>query len=1066
MMDHEIAIKRLAVFLRDVVEPAVFPSRHPLVTGACLLEDPKSPPLTPGVASRRRFRTVEPGWTWGPKWATCWFRLRGRVPEFFQGAEVTLRFSSGTEALLWTPKGDEHVPERGFDVNRDSLIVLPRAQGGERLEFLIEAACNHPFGVTGFEWDDPEVHARWNGPNPGRLLLSELAVYERTIDEFSQRFAFVLSLAQEQAKDSPLRTRCVRALEEAERAFLQRTPIAAASEATKPLEEFLRRGEGGGECIAVGHAHLDTAWLWPLRETRRKCLRTFSNVLSLMDQFPKFRFLCSQAQHYAWVEEQSPDLFRRITRRVREGRWEPQGAMWVEPDLNVPSGESIVRQIQHADRYWRSRFGEIARQRMLFLPDTFGFPASIPQIMRLAGLDTFVTNKLHWNSTNVWPHVTWKWKGIDDSEVLAHNTPGADYNAVNTPKELRRGMINAKRTPQVRTWLQPFGYGDGGGGPTERSIRFAELSKHCDGLPSVSLGGVKQFLDRLQRDVRNADARGERVPTWKGELYLELHRGTLTSQAWIKRANRRAEDALFLAELLLTGCVGSASVEGKRQKKVDGLWRTLLLNQFHDILPGSSIGWVYDDARLDFEALSQSTKRISDQALTSVARSLSTKEMTRPFFAVNPSSAARREVVDIQSRPAWVEACTPLGVSVIEPRRTPPRGVQPVRTTSRRLSNGVISAAIDSDGCITSLCAVAPGAELCDRASGKVAPMNRLMIYEDRPHMWDAWDIDANYETLPLPLVYKPSSIRVTANGGLRGEIQVTRKLGERSRIVQTYRLDAGSPRLDIVSRVEWNESHKLLRALFPTSVRSDHITCEIQFGHNARPTKPRNTWDAAKFEFCAHRFVDLSMRGKGMALLNDCKYGHSCKGGTIGLSLLRSPKHPDPNADMGVHEFTYSLMPHAGNWRMAGVLDQADALNRPLLVRPARADARGSGAAEWSPVTVCTSSGSGRPIVSSITRDVHERTLVRLYEAHGAKVRASIQWHMPTRSARVVDLLGNSVADSRVRHDATTGVTSFALRPFEILTLEASPTSPPTTSRQSKTLTPPKARKVARRRL
>lgn len=1066
MMDHEIAIKRLAVFLREVVEPAVHPSHHPLEASACLLDNPKASPLPPAQAARRRFRSVAPGWTWGPKWSTCWFRLRGRVPASFRGAEVALRFSSGTEALLWAQRGNEHVPVRGFDVNRDSLVILPNARGGEPADFLIEAACNHPFGVTGFEWDDPEVHARWNGPDPGRLVLAELAVYERTTDELSRQFAFLLGLAQELATDSPLRVRCLRALEEAERRFLMSARSTAADNAIEPLADLLRTGKGVGECISVGHAHLDTAWLWPLRETRRKCLRTFSNVLSLMDQFPRFKFLCSQAQHYAWVEHQSPDLFRRITQRVREGRWEPQGAMWVEPDLNVPSGESIVRQIQHADVYWRSRFGEMARQQMLFLPDTFGFPASIPQIMRLAGLDVFVTNKLHWNSTNVWPHVTWKWKGIDGSEVLAHNTPGGDYNAVNTPKELRRGMANAARTPQIKTWLQPFGYGDGGGGPTERSVRYAELAGRCDGLPSVRLASVKQFLSRLRGNVKDLEARGNRIPTWKGELYLELHRGTLTTHGWIKRANRRAEDALFMAELICTSLPAAPETAARSPRdEIDALWKTLLLNQFHDILPGSSIGWVYDDARRDFESISQGTQSVSERVMSRLTKSLTTKGLNTPAYVLNPSSVARREVVEIEAKPAWVEAPTPLGVSVAEQRRTLPQDVELVRTTNRRLSNGLVSAAIDDDGCITSLLEHRSGAELCDRTGGNVNPMNRLMIYEDRPHMWDAWDIDAQYESLPLPLVGKPTSVRVVADSGLRGEIQVTRRLGEHSRIVQTYRLDAGSPRLDIVSRVTWHESHKLLRALFPTNVKCDHITCEIQFGHDARPTRPRNRWDAAKFEFCAHRFVDLSMRGRGMALLNDCKYGHSCKGGTIGLSLLRSPKHPDPNADMGDHEFTYSLMPHSGDWRAAGVLDQADALNRPLLLRPARAGARGSGPSAWSPVTMSTKDGSGRPIVSAIARDAHGRTHLRLYEAHGASVRASIQWHVPTHSAYVVNLLGERVPDTRVRHDRATCVTTFALRPFEILTLEASPGTAAKATKRSKPLTSPKARKVARRR-
>ncbi len=650
---RELSVKRFGVFLRDVLEGAAVRvlgegqrdkgtkgQSGPgvgLEVGVAQFADARAPLVGVEEAVRASFEPVSPPWAWGPKWSTAWFRVRGVVPRAEEvGAaleDVWLRFSSGTEAMVWgrAADGTGWRPVQGMDINRDRVRlsdVLPRMKSGERFEIYIEAACNHPFGVTGFEWDDSEVHARWRSATPGRFEVAELVEVRGGLQELAWKYAFALGLLKELPEDSPR----ARVLEEALRAATNLVgdaePFEGAAEAERVLDAAIEAPASSATvCHAVGHAHLDTAWLWPLRETKRKAMRSFSNVIRLMEREPEFCFLASQTQQYAWVEEDAPALFAEIAKRVKEGRWEAGGGMWIEPDVNVPSGESLARQMLHADRWWRSRFGEKGAQRHLYIPDTFGYNAALPQIMRLGGLDTFITNKLWWNQSNPFPHTTFRWRGIDGSEVIGHNTPGQDYNAVNTPKELRRGETNTakRRAPMgvaagvgkeaapVR-WMQPFGYGDGGGGPTARSIRYAQLSKGCEGLPAVRMSTATAFCDALHADIATIRAAGGDVPLWIGELYLELHRGTLTTQAWIKQANRRAEQRLRLAELLISGAGETVSEDDRAA--LDKAWKLLLLQQFHDILPGSSIGRVYEDSRRDFAEIERLVGGIIERGAT------------------------------------------------------------------------------------------------------------------------------------------------------------------------------------------------------------------------------------------------------------------------------------------------------------------------------------------------------------------------------------------------------------------------------------------------------------------
>ncbi|MCC7388695.1 MAG: alpha-mannosidase [Phycisphaerales bacterium] len=1058
---------RFARFCSDVLDPAPFRDPAPLSAEVFQSDDPVPPARAPGLP----YAPAAIGFRWGPKWSTAWFRLTGTVPASHAGNTTVLRFDTGVEAQLWRPVAGAVTPVQGFDVNRDSAVVLPRAGGAERLELFVEAACNPPFGVGHFPWDPPDAVRRWNDEKPARLDRAELAVFDERLWRLAVRYRFAALLLRELPPESPRAQQLIAGLRQTTNAIDDTHVAETADAALAILDELLASPAPGSAtlCHATGHAHIDTAWLWPIRETRRKCIRSFSNVLRLMDRFEGFRFLCSQAQQYAYIEQDSPELFAQIAERVKQRRWEPGGAMWIEPDANCPSGESLVRQILHGTRYWQDKFGDAAKQRFVYLPDTFGFPAILPQIIAKAGLDTFITNKLAWNAFNHYPHTSFLWRGLDGTDILTHFTPGADYNAVNTPLELRRGEKRHADThlpgrEPTRRWRPPVAYGDGGGGPTDRSIEYARIATDCDGLPKTRLSRTDDFCEALHADFDALRARAIDPPVWDGELYLDLHRATLTTQAWLKLANRRAEELLRLAELLLITEPGAAfpplpppagegrgegssppssptlslrGISPEARATLDQAWKLLLLNQFHDILPGSSITWVYDDAKKDHAAIRELVQPLVDAGLDRWAGALG------GAIVVNQSSHPQSGVVAVGEHLHYVADVPPMGARTLTADATPPpvtvQGVSqlrgagfPTRGTPVTISNDILQATIGDDGALSSLRHLTTNREAC--APGR--SLNHLAIYEDRPRMWDAWDFDPEAEYKPLDAVGAPESIELVTDHPLRAAVRVTRAIGTRSRIEQTYTLDAGSPRLDIATRVEWHEDQRLLRALFPVAVRAARATYDLHFGHTERPTHRNTPWDRAKYEVCAHRWMDLAEPGFGVALLNDGKYGHSCHSATMGLTLLRAPSWPDPGADRGTHQFTYSLMPHAGDWRSAGVDRQAESLNTPLLIHGA-----GSGPAPraWAPFTINTDGPVSLLAAAFKPAEDGDGLILRLVETHGGRGRATVRWTHPAASVEPTDLM-----ECPIRTPAgfthTGSKTEFEVKNFEIVTLRVRP--------------------------
>ena len=1055
----QYAAIRYEGFHTEVLLPRVFPLRNPLKVG--IWQAPGSglegghPSLA--EAKRAQYRPVDIGLRWGPVWSTAWFRLQGRVPAEMRGHTVALRFSCGSEGTLWR----DGVAFQGFDPYRDLAFLWSAgarigARGGEKIDLFVEGACNLPLGISTFWWDHPELQARWREPKPGRLESAELVVVDEAAWRYAQAWDFLRRLMLALPEDSPRATEIANGLRDFHACIDAQDPVPGMEETASALDELVRGGahEAATACVAVGHAHIDTAWLWPLRETRRKCVRSFSNVLRLQERFADFHFLCSQAQQYEYVKEDAPEVFAQIAKRVQEGRWEPGGAMWIEPDCTCPSGESFVRQIVHGTGFWTEHFGAAGKQRFLYLPDTFGFPPCLPQIARLGGLDTFITNKMSWCETNKFPHVTFMWRGLDGTELLTHLTPGHNYNSSIEPKDMLYGEKNlivqdgqSFFASAIPMWLQPFGFGDGGGGPTDWQIARAELAADCAGLPRFEQHRVDVFCGRLHAGREALESAGRPLASWDGELYLELHRGTYTSQAWLKRQNRLAESALRDVEALACSLPSaSRATDAKNlsafRGRLDRAWKTLLLNQFHDILPGSSIEIVYKDARADHVAISQVAVGERDQLETAFAKIADTRAMRNPVLVRNTASKRRCGVVEVGEALIEVNDVPALGMKLIDAAEIGPLPPAVMVKATKRgvtLSNGTVRAFIDLAGRVAELEHL-PTRRLANMrdARGRPMPMNQLAMYEDRPRRWEAWDTDRDYFDKCL-MIDDDCEIAISQAHPLRGEMRVERAIGAKSRIWQTYRLDAGSGRLEIRTEVDWRESQQLLRALFPCAVRARHAWFGSQFGAIERPIHRNTSWEEARFEVPGHAWMDVAEPGFGVAVLDDGRYGRSAiataDGATLGLSLLKSPLFPDPTCDRGEHAFNYAIMPHAGDWRDADVDCAAEMFREPMRALALTKGRKGILRGAWAPFDVLAAASMRVEIAAWKPAEDGRGRILRLVETRGARGDVQVFWNIDASKVSSVDLLEKPLSREDLRHSKG-AATLLRMKPFEIVTL------------------------------
>ncbi|MBM4152436.1 MAG: alpha-mannosidase, partial [Kiritimatiellaceae bacterium] len=805
----------------------------------------------------------------------------------------------------------------------DVVELISSAQGGEPVDLWVETAANGLLGVTR-EVDLPVGDSKRYGHYAGVVHRIRLCVLDEALWGLRLDLQVLKGWLGVLPAKSVRYARILRCIGQSIDAYKDDPSNATACRQILAKELQQPADASALTVHAIGHAHIDTGWLWPVRESIRKCARTFSSQLRLIDRYPEYVFGASQPQHYAFVKKHYPELYERIRTAVAEGRWECQGGMWVEADCNIINGESMIRQIVHGKNFFRDEFGVDVRN--VWLPDVFGYSAAMPQMLRKAGVDFFVTQKISWSQYNVFPHTTFKWRGIDGSDVLTHFPPEGNYNSSLNPELLNRGVERFLEKDFLPGFLSLYGVGDGGGGPHEEHIELGLRQANLEGSPKVRFEFAQTFLDALP-------AYANELPVWSGELYLEVHRGTLTSQARTKRNNRLLENRLRQVEFL---CAVN-SLADYPLAVLDGLWKILLLNQFHDIIPGSSIRLVYEQTEKEHaEAMAKCDQLLEQTAASLFAFDVSSLvlvnvlsyEYQRPVIL--PESWSGVEVkVNGMHCPSQQEA----GRTVVQVRIPALQRVTLTKCPQSVLSEGVIDPSLilenelvryefSADGRLIDAWDKECGCAIL--ASGGEG--NVFTLYEDRPNRYDAWDVDACYEKMVLGHAVSQSA-RGVADGAVRRSLQFELTIGISS-ISQTVHLTRNSKRLDFETQVDWREKHHMLRTAFELNVMADRVACDIQYGYVERPTHRNTSWDVAKFEVAAQRYIDLSGHEYGVALLNDCKYGHKAHDHVLDLNLLRSPTDPDPDADQGSHQFIYSLLPHHGRLIDSTVMAEAAQIN------------------------------------------------------------------------------------------------------------------------------------------
>ncbi|GMU55247.1 MAG: alpha-mannosidase [Candidatus Xenobia bacterium] len=785
------------------------------------------------------------------------------------------------------------------------------------------------------------------------------------------------------------------------------------------------------QLFASGHAHIDVAWLWPLSQTRRKAERSFTTVLRLMEEFPEYHYTQSQPQLYDYVRQDHPELFAAIAQRVAEGRWECTGGMWVEADANLSGSESLARQLLLGRRFFRKHFGPEAETPVLFLPDVFGYSAALPQLIREAGLKYFFTIKIGWNQYNRLPYDSFWWQGLDGTRVLTHFSTSPElggryastYNSQAVPEQVLGCWRTLKQKELHDNVLMLYGHGDGGGGPTRQMLENLREMRSFPATPQVRQASVGAFFERLEEQ-------SQRLPVWDGELYLELHRGTYTSQARNKRANRKSEMLLHDAEFLASWAWLVDPAGGYPSGGLSRAWELVCLNQFHDILPGSSIAEVY----LDSQAQYREVEQLAQHAWKSAFERLSA-ELGGAVVVVNPTAFERNDPVFVESpviklegvpmQPteggAWISVKQePYSLKPLAAGTPAPLTEEPARAGEGFLENAFLRVELDEAGDVVRVYHKPARREVL---SGKA----ELLLFEDRPLNWNAWDVDIYYDERSWT-AEPASSIQVVEEGPLVATLEVRRKLFS-STLVQLISLGHSSERLDFDCRVDWHERHVLLKAAFPLAIHQSQACFEVQWGHVYRPTHRNTSWDWARFETCAHRWVDLSEGDYGVSLLNDCKYGHDVQGSVVRLSLLRSPSEPDPEADKGEHRFVYSLLPHFGPLGVK-TIKHAYQLNDP-----SRAMRGSGGPARGRRPLVRTS--RLEVVVETIKRaEEGDALIVRCYECQRTRGQVALSFDFEVGSAFRVNLLEEEPRELKVEGHKV----YYDFRPFEIFTLKIVP--------------------------
>lgn len=1043
--------QRAERMLRERITPAIHAESVPLALTAW---QAPGEPVPFAHAAAQDYEPIRPGDPWGPPWGTTWLHATGVVPDGWRRREghrvelvVDLGFTDtqpGFQAEGLLRRADGSAIKAVSPFNR----AADWEGEPDAVDVYIEAASN-PDVAGGFGFaPTPLGYRETAGDDPlYRLRRVDMALRDLTVWELVQDLTVLLELAAGLPEDSTRRARIDVALERAVDRVDPRDVGGTAAAARAELADVLAAPASASahHAVAVGHAHIDSAWLWPVRETVRKCVRTFSSVLALMDADPDFVFACSSAQQYAWVKEDQPELYERIRRRVAEGRFVPVGGMWLESDTNMPGSEALARQMIEGKLFFLEELG--VETRDVWLPDSFGYTGSLPQIIRAAGSRWFLSQKLSWNDTDRMPHHTFAWEGIDGSRVLAHFPPVDTYNSRLAVSELHHAESNFAEKGIASSSIVPFGWGDGGGGPTREMLAAAHRMEDLEGVATVELGSPNTFFERAEAELGWAAgptgagpggagaARPTRLggaPVWSGEMYLEFHRGTYTSQLRTKQGNRRSEHLLREAELwAASAAVGRG--EDYPYETLKECWRTVLRNQFHDILPGTCIGWVYQRTEAEYAEVARRLEEV-------IARAASA--LTGPG----------EDPLLLNAAPADVAGVPSLAIGPAAPPG------EPVTITELDdgvvLDNGLLRVTVDAAGLITSLVDLEADREVL--TPGAAAGL--LQLHPDAPRQWDAWDIDPEYRNA-VEDITDVTGLDVDAQGPQAPDavVRVTRRAGRDSSLTEEIRLSPGSRQVVLDIDIDWHERQRLLKLAFPLDIKADASTSEMQFGHVERPTHQNTSWDAARYEICAHRWIHVGEPGYGVAVLNDSTYGHDVTrdvdgqghpSTTVRLSLVRAPLFPDPQADQGRHRLRVALRPGAS---IGDAVTEGYAFNLP-----ARTVRGGHGAPPLVSVT-----GAGVVVEAvKLAEDRSGDVVVRLYESLGARTRARVTAGFEASGVVATDLLerplddgpaldvtaggagpGGAAAANLSNPDGPASALSalsaaFELRPFQIVTL------------------------------
>ncbi len=1002
----DILTQRLDRFVRDQLASQLYRERQPLNLQAWPVPDE---PVGFADAVGQAYQPIETGTRWGRAWSTLWLHVQGAVPAAWSDVPgtrteiiVDLGFTGGpgfnAEGLAWRPDGSII---KAISPDNHWLPVE-----GETIDFYLEAAANPDVGAAmagGSFRPTPLGDKATAGDTPlYELRAFDVALLDLEVWELLRDIWTLRGLMAELGDDDARRYEILHALSRMVDVVDPVDVAGTATEGRKQLASVLEAPASASahRMVAVGHAHIDSAWLWPLRETVRKVARTWSNVADLADAHPDFVFACSSAQQYAWMKQYYPALFERIRGLVARGQFAPVGGMWVESDTNMPGGEAMARQFVAGKQFFLDEFDVETEE--VWLPDSFGYSAGLPQIVAASSSRWFLTQKISWNQTNRMPHHTFWWEGIDGTRVFTHFPPADTYNSVISGKELARASRQYAEKGAANLSLLPYGHGDGGGGPTREMIAAAYRTADLDGSARVELSTPRHFFERAEAEYGHA-------PVWRGEMYLELHRGTLTSQLKTKQGNRRNEHLLREAELYASTAAARTGYDYPYQRLAE-LWELLLLHQFHDILPGSSIAWVHHDAERNHAAITAGATEIISAALAALTGAGANE------IAVNAAPHLRDGVPALGgvARTELVQA---------EPTSVTREGDQVV------LDNGIVRAVLNRAGQLVSLIDHATGRE----ALSPDEPANRLRLHRDEPANWDAWDIDEYYRRTVIEL----DEVDTFSVDEAIGAVSTERRTPAGSVIRQRVVLAPGAYAVDVEHEIDWHEQQKLLKLGFGFDVHADNVAAETQFGHLYRPTHTNTSWEDAKFETCAHRFVHVGEPGYGVAVTNDSTYGYDAyrstrdDGGTtttVNLSLIRAPRYPDPDADQGLHTLLVSIRPAAS---IGDAVEEGYRTNLPARIV--------TGAEGFAPLV----SVDNPAVVVEAVKLANDRSgdvIVRLYESRGARAEATVELTDGARSVVATDLLERT-GTSGVRDcgDLADGVARLRLRPFQLVTLRFS---------------------------